>query len=307
MARRIRALLSLFWNFGDFEEQMAIIYDLHSHSTASDGVLSPSELLERAKQRAVNVLALTDHDTISGLKQAEQKARELGIKLISGVEISTQWENRSIHIVGLNFKQDDENLNKLLEKQAQVRLQRAIEIGEKLAKVGVPNAFEGAKALTTGEVTRAHYARYLVQIGKVASPELAFKKFLAQGKSCYVKAQWCDIPTAIQHIQGAGGVAVLAHPLRYKMTARWIKRLIADFKQWNGDGIEVSGCGQTPDQRQLLARWAQEFQLLGSVGSDFHFPCDWVELGKSLWLPDGVQPIWSLWQNESTDPNAFKL
>ena len=181
----------------------------------------------------------------------------------------------------------------LLAEQAALRFKRAIQIGEKLAKVGVENAFEGAKALADGEVTRAHYARYLVQIGKVANDNQAFKKYLSQGKSCYVKSEWCDIPTAINVIHQSGGISVLVHPLRYTMTNRAIRRLIADFARWGGRAMEVSGCGQSPEQRQLLADWANEQGLMGSVGSDFHFPCQWVELGKSLWLPQGVEPVWN--------------
>ncbi|MDU8923961.1 PHP domain-containing protein [Pasteurellaceae bacterium LIM206] len=276
------------------EQHSNLKYDLHCHSTASDGVLSPSEVVRRAYEQGVNVLALTDHDTIAGLAEARNQAVALGIGFINGVEISTQWENRGIHIVGLGFDETAENLTALLQRQAELRYQRAVEIGEKLAKFGVPNAFEGAKSLADGEVTRAHYARYLVQSGKVANEKQAFKKYLAQGKACYVKSQWCDIPTAIREIRQAGGVAVLAHPLRYNLTARRIKRLITDFKQWGGQAMEISGCGQTPDRRQLLACWAREFNLAGSVGSDFHFPCDWVELGKSLWLPDNIKPVWAL-------------
>lgn len=268
------------------------IYDLHSHSTASDGTLTPTELVQRAVLQGVNVLALTDHDSISGLAEARRAANELGIEFIHGVEISTEWENRGIHIVGLGFDETSPELVALLYKQAETRYHRAIEIGEKLEKVGVPNAFEGAKNLADGEVTRAHYARYLVQIGKVSNETQAFKKYLAQGKSCYVKSAWVDIPTAIQTIHQAGGVAVLAHPLRYTMTNRWLKRLIGEFKAWGGDGLEVAGVGQTTDQRQLLARWAIEHDLLASVGSDFHYPCGWIELGKSLWLPENVKPIW---------------
>ena len=268
------------------------IYDLHCHSTASDGLLTPTALVQRAHEQGVNVLALTDHDSISGIAEAKIAAAQCGIALINGVEISTEWENRGIHIVGLGFDETSPELTALLSQQAQTRYQRAIEIGEKLEKVGIPNAFEGAKSLANGEVTRAHYARYLVQIGKVSNENQAFKKYLSQGKSCYVKSAWADIPTAIQVIHQAGGLAVLAHPLRYTMTNRWLKRLIAEFKQWGGDGIEVSGVGQTADQRHLLARWAVENDLLGSVGSDFHFPCGWIELGKSLWLPETVKPIW---------------
>ncbi|PVX31762.1 hypothetical protein C8D76_1218 [Pasteurella langaaensis DSM 22999] len=268
------------------------IYDLHSHSTASDGTLTPTELVQRAAQQGINVLALTDHDSIAGLAEARMTANELGIEFINGVEISTEWENRGIHIVGLGFDETSPNLTALLHKQAETRHHRALAIAEKLEKVGVENAFEGAKNLANGEVTRAHYARYLVQIGKVSNEAQAFKKYLSQGKSCYVKSAWVDIPTAIQNIHQAGGLAVLAHPLRYTMTNRWLKRLIGEFKEWGGDGIEVAGAGQTVDQRQLLARWATEYDLLGSVGSDFHYPCGWIELGRSLWLPENVTPIW---------------
>ncbi|UEA17422.1 PHP domain-containing protein [Pasteurella canis] len=271
---------------------MSTIYDLHCHSTASDGVLSPTDVVNRAAQKGVNVLALTDHDTVSGISEAKKAACQQGITFINGVEISTLWENRAIHIVGLGFDETSEKLTALLTQQAVLRHQRAIEIGEKLAKVGVENAFEEAKKLATGEVTRAHYARLLVQLGKVANENQAFKKYLSQGKSCYVKSQWCDIPTAIDIIHQSGGLAVLAHPLRYTMTTKWLKKLIADFKLWGGDALEVAGCGQTKEQRLLLACWAKENKLLSSVGSDFHFPCGWIELGKSLQLPDDCLPIW---------------
>lgn len=268
------------------------IYDLHCHSSASDGVLSPSEVVQRAYEQQVSVLALTDHDSISGLDEAQAQAERLGMRFINGVEISTKWENRAIHIVGLDFEKTHPKMTALLQQQAEKRLERAVKIGEKLAKLGVENAFEGAKKFTQGEVTRAHYARYLVEIGKVSNINQAFKKYLSQGKSAYVKAEWVDIPTAIEIIHQAGGQAVLAHPLRYTLTTKWIKKLIADFAQSGGDAIEVAGCGQTKDQRLLLARWAEEQGLYGSVGSDFHFPCGWIELGRSLHLPETVQPIW---------------
>ncbi|WP_040976409.1 RNase RNM [Necropsobacter massiliensis] len=275
---------------------MTKVYDLHCHSSASDGVLTPAQVVLRAVEQGVNVLALTDHDTTAGLPEARTQAALAGIRLISGVEISTAWENRAIHIVGLHIDETHEKMTALLAEQAQKRHQRAIEIGDKLAKAGIPDAFAQACKLTAGEVTRAHYARYLVQIGKVSNEGQAFKRYLAQGKSAYVKAQWADIPTAIEVIHQAGGVAVLAHPLRYTLTAKWVKKLIAAFKQWGGDGLEVAGCGQTNDQRQLLARWAVEFDLFGSVGSDFHYPCGWVELGRSLQLPEHCPPIWQLWE-----------
>ena len=269
-------------------------YDLHCHSTASDGVLSPREVVLRAFEQGVNVLALCDHDTVAGIDEAKQTADEIGIALISGVEVSTDWEGRGIHIVGLNFDKMHPKMLALLENQKVLREKRALEIGAKLEKVGVPNAYEGAKTLADGEVTRAHYARYLVQIGKVSNDGQAFKRYLGPGKSAFVKAEWTNIPTTIETIHAAGGIAVIAHPLRYNMTGKWVRRLMADFKTWGGDGVEIADCGQTKDQRQILARWANEFDLLGSVGSDFHFPCGWVELGKNLALPEDVKPVWAI-------------
>ena len=268
-------------------------YDLHCHSTASDGVLSPREVVLRAFEQGVNVLALCDHDTVAGIDEAKQTADEIGIALISGVEISTDWEGRGIHIVGLNFDKMHPKMLALLENQKILREKRALEIGAKLEKVGISNAYEGAKNFADGEVTRAHYARYLVQIGKVSNDGQAFKRYLGPGKSAFVKAEWTNIPTTIETIHAAGGIAVIAHPLRYNMTGKWVRRLMADFKTWGGDGVEIADCGQTKDQRQILARWANEFDLLGSVGSDFHFPCGWVELGKNLALPEGVKPVWA--------------
>ncbi|WP_454902326.1 PHP domain-containing protein [Aggregatibacter sp.] len=261
-------------------------YDLHCHSTASDGILSPTEVVLRAHEKGVNVLALTDHDTVAGVAEARQQADALGIRLINGVEISTLWENRSIHIVGLGFDISHEKMTALLAEQAKLREIRAQEIGAKLAKAGVPNAYEEAKKLAgEGEVTRAHYARHLVQIGKVSNDGQAFKRYLGQGKSAYVKPQWVDIPSAIEIIHVAGGVAVLAHPLRYTMTTKWVRKLAENFKAWGGDAMEISGCGQSRDQFQLLVKLAEEHQLAGSMGSDFHFPCAWVELGKLAPLP----------------------
>ena len=261
-------------------------YDLHCHSTASDGILSPTEVVLRAHEKGVNVLALTDHDTVAGVPGARKQAEALGIQFINGVELSTLWEGHSIHIVGLGFDISHEKMTALLAEQAKLREIRAQEIGEKLEKIGVENAYAEAKKLAgNGEVTRAHYARHLVQIGKVSNDGQAFKRYLGQGKSAYVKPQWVDIPSAIEIIHAAGGVAVLAHPLRYTMTTKWVRKLAENFKAWGGDAMEISGCGQSRDQYQLLVKLAEEHQLAGAMGSDFHFPCAWIELGKLAPLP----------------------
>lgn len=270
-----------------------MIRDLHSHSTASDGVLSPTELVHRAVEKQVGMLALTDHDTVSGIAEAKRAAENLPIQVISGVEISILWEGKSIHLAALNIDEQNERLLKLMKDQAQLRQQRSEKISEKLAKAGIPNAYEGAKRFAKGEITRAHYGRFLVAEGYVKNDDQAFKRYLGMGKSAYVKPIWCSMEEAIEVTHQAGGVICVAHPLRYKMTARWVRRLITDFKQAGGDGLEVAGCAQTPDQRQLLARWATEFELYSSVGSDFHYPAGWIELGKGLTLPEQCQPIWT--------------
>lgn len=269
-----------------------MIYDLHSHSTASDGILSPTELVQRAVAQQVGMLALTDHDTLAGIAEAKKAAETLPIELISGVEISILWEGKSIHLAALNIDETNGTLLELLEEQKRLRDQRAQQIAEKLAKAGIPNAYEGAKNLASGEVTRAHYGRFLVAQGYARNDEHAFKRYLGIGKPAYVKPIWCSMEQAITATHQAGGVICVAHPLRYKMTARWIRQLIRDFKQAGGDGLEVAGCAQTPDQRQLLARWANEFELYASAGSDFHYPTGWVELGKSLTLPADCKQIW---------------
>ena len=269
-----------------------MIRDLHSHSTASDGVLTPTELIDRAVAQNVGMLALTDHDTIAGIAEAKQHAKSQPIELIAGVEISILWEGKSIHLAALNIDETNAALVELLNTQTKLRQERAELIGQKLEKAGILNAYPGAKALAQGEVTRAHYARFLVSQGYARNDEHAFKRYLGMGKSAYVKPVWCSLEEAVRATHLAGGLICIAHPLRYKITAKWIRRLIADFKQAGGDGIEVAGCAQTPDQRQLLARWAKEFDLYASVGSDFHFPSGWVELGKGLSLPSECKPIW---------------
>lgn len=265
--------------------------DLHSHSNASDGVLSPTALISRAKEQGIEVLALTDHDTVDGIAEAKTAAQQQQITLISGVEISTVWQGKTIHIVGLDFDETDPAMTELLQRQAQLRYARAVEIGERFKKFGLENAFAEAQALTSGEVTRAHYARYLVNIDMVSNEGQAFKRYLSQGKPCYVKANWCDIPTAIEVIHQAGGIAVVAHPMRYQMTNNKIRTLIEDFQQWGGDAVEIAG-GVDHNQQKMLIQWLDKLSLSASVGSDFHYPCGWIELGKNLTIPENVKTVW---------------
>lgn len=273
-------------------------YDLHSHTTASDGYLTPAQLVARAALMGVDVLAITDHDTVEGLAPAAAAIEQQGLalQLIAGVEISTLWENHEIHIIGLGIDLNEPRLQQLLAQQSERREWRASEIGRRLEKAQIPDAWQGAQRLAQGgAVTRGHFARYLVEIGKAETVPQVFKKYLAKGKIAYVPAQWCTIIEAITAIHHAGGQAVLAHPSRYQLSTKWLKRLLAYFQAGAGDAMEVAQCQQAPNERSQLAEYAQQYQLLASQGSDFHHPCSWIELGRKLWLPSGVEPVWRDW------------
>lgn len=275
------------------------IYDLHSHTIHSDGNLTTEQLIQRAINVGVNVLAITDHDTVAALPEAEIIIKEhtLPLTLINGVEISTVWQGFDIHLVGLKFDYKHQSIINLLYQQQQSRIIRAKEIANKLEKKGIPNAFDGAKHFAgDGQITRAHFARYLVRLGKAKTQAQIFNYFLTKGKIGYVPPMWCDIAQAIDTIHSAGGRIVLAHPDRYKLSAKWLRRLIFDFKECGGDAIEVASCRQAPDRRQQLARYAQEYQLLASQGSDFHIIEPWIELGRGLHLPKEVKPVWFDWE-----------
>lgn len=277
----------------------AIIYDLHSHTQASDGLLSPEELVHRAVAMRVGTLAITDHDSTSAIPAARAEIQRAGLDLtlINGVEISTLWENHEIHIVGLNIDIEHPAMVTLLEEQKARRQQRAMQIGERLEKANVPGAWEGALRLANGgAVTRGHFARFLVESGKANDVAGVFKKYLARGKTGYVPPQWCTIKQAIDVIHHSGGKAVVAHPGRYDLSAKWLKRLLAHFAEQGGDAMEVAQCQQAPNERTQLAAYAQQFGLMASQGSDFHQPCPWIELGRKLWLPAGVEAVWRLWE-----------
>ncbi|KFX07432.1 S-adenosylmethionine tRNA ribosyltransferase [Pectobacterium betavasculorum] len=271
------------------------LYDLHSHTTASDGLLTPTALVRRAVDMRVSVLAITDHDTIAGLEEAQHAIAQQGLpmRLIPGVEISTLWENHEIHIVGLGMDIAHPALSGLLQQQADSRQRRAEQIATRLEKSRIPDALAGAQRLATGgQITRAHFARYLIELGIASNMNQVFKKYLAKGKTGYVPPQWCTIPQAIDAIHQSGGVSVLAHPGRYDLTAKWLKRLLTMFAESGGIAMEVAQCQQAPDERTQLARYARDFNLMASQGSDFHLPCAWIELGRKLWLPADVEPVW---------------
>lgn len=277
----------------------AVIYDLHSHTTASDGRLTPEELVHRAVEMRVGTLAITDHDTTAAIPAASEEISRsaLPLTLIPGVEISTLWENHEIHIVGLNIDIAHPAMCAFLAEQNERRQQRAKRIAERLEKAHIPGAWEGALRLADGGVvTRGHFARFLVECGKATTMADVFKKYLARGKTGYVPPQWCTIEQAIDVIHHSGGKAVLAHPGRYNLSAKWLKRLVAHFADHRGDAMEVAQCQQSPNERTQLATLARQHQLWASQGSDFHQPCPWIELGRKLWLPAGVEGVWQLWE-----------
>ncbi|HAV7869977.1 TPA: 5'-3' exoribonuclease [Escherichia coli] len=277
----------------------AVIYDLHSHTTASDGCLTPEALVHRAVEMRVGTLAITDHDTTAAIAPAREEISRSGLalNLIPGVEISTVWENHEIHIVGLNIDITHPLMCEFLAQQTERRNQRAKLIAESLEKAQIPGALEGAQRLAQGgAVTRGHFARFLVECGKASSMADVFKKYLARGKTGYVPPQWCTIEQAIDVIHHSGGKAVLAHPGRYNLSAKWLKRLVAHFAEHHGDAMEVAQCQQSPNERTQLATLARQHHLWASQGSDFHQPCPWIELGRKLWLPAGVEGVWQLWE-----------
>ncbi|ELY5872438.1 RNase RNM [Cronobacter sakazakii] len=289
------------------EPELTIIYDLHSHTTASDGLLTPEQLVHRAVEMGIHTLAITDHDTTAGLPAAHEEIARAGLalRLIDGVEISTLWENHEIHIVGLGIDITHPEMVAFLDGQAQRRTRRAEMIAERLEKARIPGALEAAKRLADGGVvTRGHFARFLIEDGRATNMANVFKHYLARGKTGYVPPQWCTIEQAIDVIHHSGGQAVIAHPGRYQLSAKWLKRLLNQFAAAGGDAMEVAQCQQAPNERNQLASYAGQFGLLASQGSDFHQPCPWIELGRRLRLPDGLTPVWHRWPPELSKERA---
>ncbi|WP_162046155.1 RNase RNM [Vibrio taketomensis] len=281
--------------------------DLHSHTTASDGRLSPQELVDRALSFDLDVLAITDHDTLAGLEPAKQYvvANEFKLKIIDGIEISTVWENKDIHIVGLNVDGNNSELLSLIEAQQKRRDARAELIASRLAKATREGVYEEVREIAgDAPITRAHFAKWLVENGYAKTLPLVFKKYLTRGNPGYVPPNWCTMSEAVTAIHAAGGQAVLAHPGRYDLTAKWIKRLLAAFVEADGDAMEVAQPQQAQQERRNLADYAIQYNLLASQGSDFHYPSPWMELGRNLWLPSGVEPVWKDWGIEPTVSNT---
>ncbi|PMH46615.1 phosphatase [Vibrio sp. 10N.286.49.B3] len=272
--------------------------DLHSHTTASDGRLSPQDLVDRALSFSIEFLAITDHDTIDGLAPARRFIEDnaLPIGLINGIEISTVWQNKDIHIVGLNIDPDNPQLQALIEQQKAHRIGRAELIAHRLQKATREGVLEEVQAIAgDAPITRAHFAKWLVENNYAKNMQQVFKKFLTRDKPGYVPPTWCSMADAVTAIHAAGGQAVLAHPGRYDLTAKWVKRLLTAFVEANGDAMEVAQPQQGQQERRTLADYAIHYKLLASQGSDFHYPSPWMELGRNLWLPSGVEGVWTDW------------
>lgn len=272
--------------------------DLHSHSTASDGSLSPAELVSRAHALGVRVLALTDHDTLAGIPEASTRARQLGMSLIPGVEISVTWGKQTLHVVGLGVALDNEALNQGLAVLRDFRVWRADEIGRRLLRdAGIADATAGARQFAKGGLlSRTHFAHFLIAQGKAEHSREVFKRFLVSGKPGHVPGQWATLEQALGWIGAAGGQAVLAHPARYKLGYGKLRTLCQEFKRLGGVGIEVVSGSQDANEAQELARLAQQLGLLASSGSDYHGPeSPWQELGALPPLPGICTPLWHDW------------
>lgn len=278
-------------------------YDLHSHSLSSDGTLSPSELVARAAVAGVDVLALTDHDETSGIAEAKQAASQLGIELVAGVEVSVTWSGQTIHVVGLQIDLTSSLLQQGLERLRVFRNWRAEEIGLRLAKHGIHGAYEAARELAQGRIiSRTHFAHFLASEGHARTVRDVFKYFLKPRKPGYVPGNWASLEEALTWIHVAGGQAVIAHPARYNMTASKRRRLLGEFVELGGEGMEVVSGSHSRGDNFSMAQLARMFGLKASAGSDFHGPENpWVELGRLQPLPDGCIPIWSTWGSDSSE------
>ncbi|TMG83642.1 MAG: PHP domain-containing protein [Betaproteobacteria bacterium] len=273
-------------------------YDLHCHSTRSDGLLSPADVVRRAASRGVDVLALTDHDEVCGLAEARAAAEELAIRLIDGAELSVSWCDITLHIVALGIDPECATLLAGLAKIREGRVQRAKRIGDALASAGIENACDGAMAYVTNErlISRTHFARFLVETGHARDTRDCFSRYLVRGKPGHVAHQWPTLEEAAGWIHAAGGQAVLAHPGRYRIDGRRMRELLGQFHDLGGDAIEVLSSCHTVEQFTEFARHARVFGLLASSGSDYHGPGEsWVDLGGMPPLPAGVAPVWQDW------------
>ncbi len=269
-------------------------YDLHSHSTASDGTLSPAQLVALAVDSRLQCLALTDHDTVAGLAEADRCSVSAGLKLIPGVEISVTWNAQTVHILGLNIDYRSPQLLQGLQELQAFRSWRAEEIGRRLARCGYPDAYQQARALSNGLlISRTHFARYLIDKGAARNMADVFRRFLVKNKPGHVSGDWASLQQAVGWIRQAGGIAVIAHPARYRLSAARLAALIEEFRDCGGIGFEVVSGSHTDKENHKMAQYARRYELYASAGSDFHGAnSPWRRLGQIPALPDSVVPVW---------------
>ena len=274
----------------------AMLADLHTHTNASDGQLSPGELLAEAEAAGVQLLAITDHDTLAGYA-ALTPGLATGCRIIAGIELSTTWRKTGIHVVGLNIDLDNAELLAGVTRQRNARRERAQIIATKLEKLGFRDVLQGAAQLAgAAEVSRPHFARYLVESGQIKSMQDAFRKHLGPGKPGDVREMWASLDDVIGWIHAAGGVAVLAHPAKYKLTNLKLEELTSDFRAAGGDALEVISGQQDLSVTTRLGKLAARHNLLASCGSDFHQPGQsWARLGVVATLPRSCAPVWEAW------------
>lgn len=275
-----------------------MLVDLHCHSLASDGSLPPDELVARAHHAGIEILSITDHDTIAAYHQISNPLPP-GLRLIVGVELSCVWGGMLVHIVGLAFDPDNPTLMRCIENLQKARAQRARIIDQKLDKLGFAGVLDKAlQGRNSEQLGRPHLAQAMVELGYVKSTDHAFKRYLGAGKVGDVKTQWPAMAEVIEAINAAGGQAVLAHPYHYSITATKLRALIADFKLAGGQAIEVLSGKQAKDKTDYLIKLTEQNELLASCGSDFHRPGhSWNELGCHGTLPDQLRGVWSLWSD----------
>ncbi|NBT55277.1 MAG: PHP domain-containing protein [Betaproteobacteria bacterium] len=271
--------------------------DLHCHSVVSDGTLTPEALAERAKAQGVELWALTDHDEVGGQHRAAAAAHAIGLHYLTGVEISVTFVGQTVHIVGLGFDPDNAALKAGLTLTRGGRNQRAMEMSDGLARVGIKGAYEGATQYAGNPelVSRTHFARFLVETGVCRDTNEVFRKYLIEGKPGYVPHRWASLKDAVGWITDAGGAAIIAHPARYKFSANEEFALFSEFKSHGGLGVEVVTGSHTTAEYLTYADMAIEFGLAASRGSDFHSPTEsHTELGALPYLAGGLQPVWEL-------------
>lgn len=274
--------------------------DLHTHTCYSDGTLSPTALVRRAAANGVRCLAITDHDCMAAFQPQPDDELALDVtgidlQLITGVEISTLWQGREIHILGLLVKPENQALNSLLTRQQQLRRERAARIDEQLCQAGITGLQEYLDDQACQAIGRNHIADFLIRTGHARDKQQAFSKYLGSKGKYRTQAQWCSLAEAVQHIRQADGISLVAHPERYRLSNGKLNALIDDFQAAGGDGLEVSYSNLAPEQLYRLARLCQARKMWASLGSDFHSPeATWMDVGKIRGLPPECrdQAVW---------------